>query len=433
MATVTRLEPFARGSDAAPEPWGAALANRRFRTLLLAVAGVPIALAYSWYGVIWPLMWHETSDFRHWYFDGARIVSSGGDPYRCTGTFCTGATEQWLGAAGSIYPPFALWIVQPLTHFDASAMDAAALIAANICLALFIWTTIRALQIGHWQERALVALVCMGFAPTLTEVQNRNFQVLILALSAVVLLAWQRGGRWWGGLALGFGLAVKIVQAPLLLLALGRRRWWLAATALITWVLLWLVAVPRLLPEYLFQVLPSVGSGSGAEMNVAPLGMVARVLHPGSLYQQGRGVDFAVLAITAVFGLGVLLATAARLGAQRRDGLGGAIEIAVAVAATPLLLTLVWAGQLIVLLLPMAVLLHLGLHSGSRFLISAVAISWFLIGPIYLAFTNAFAAGIGFPLLFEVWSNSAFAGMVVLWFAALYALGAKGSETQISR
>jgi hypothetical protein len=44
------------------------------------------------------------------------------------------------------------------------------------------------------------------------------------------------------------------------------------------------------------------------------------------------------------------------------------------------------------------------------------------MGPVYLAFTNAFAAGFGFPLLFNVWSDSAMAGVVVLWLASLYAL-----------
>jgi hypothetical protein len=74
------------------------------------------------------------------------------------------------------------------------------------------------------------------------------------------------------------------------------------------------------------------------------------------------------------------------------------------------------------LLLPMIVLLDFGLLSGSRSTVIAVAASWLLVGPSYLAFTNAFAAGIGFPLLFEVWANSAVAGVFVLWLASLHAL-----------
>jgi hypothetical protein len=51
---------------------------------------------------------------------------------------------------------------------------------------------------------------------------------------------------------------------------------------------------------------------------------------------------------------------------------------------------------------------------------------------VYLAFTNALAAGFGFPLLFEVWSDSAMAGVVVLWLASLYALGFKRSVDETS-
>jgi hypothetical protein len=69
------------------------------------------------------------------------------------------------------------------------------------------------------------------------------------------------------------------------------------------------------------------------------------------------------------------------------------------------------------------VLLDSGLRRGSRGVVAAVAVAWLLMGPVYLAFTNAFAAGFGFPLLFDVWSDSAMAGVVVLWLASLYALG----------
>ena len=101
----------------------------------------------------------------------------------------------------------------------------------------------------------------------------------------------------------------------------------------------------------------------------------------------------------------------------------------------PLLLTLVWAGQLILLLVPMIVILDYGLRVRSRRLVAAVAASWLLIGPAYLAFTNAFAIGFGFQALFEVWVDSALAGVVILWLACLHALrlqtaGGKKYETQ---
>jgi glycosyl transferase family 87 len=421
VATISdvRAVPAQAGASG---PWGLALSNRRFRTLLLVVAGVPILVAYLWYGGIWPLFWNQLSDFRQVYLDGARVIAGGGDPYQCSTGFCSGHSKGWLGAAGAVYPPFTLWVFQPFARFDPATVDAVALLAANVCLIAFIWIVVRALAIKDWQLTAVIALMCVSFAPTLTEVQNRNLQVLLLTLGGVLLLAWRKGDRWWAGLALGLGLAIKMVEAPLLLLGLWGRRWLLVAVGLVTWAVLWLLAVPSLLPEYLFQVLPTVGRGSGEEMNIAPLGAIARLFHPESLYLQGRGVDVPVLAITAAVSLTVLAVTAWRLRAPRADAQGRALELAAAFAAMPLMLTLVWAGQLILLLLPMIVLLDFGLRGQSRRLVLAVAVSWLLIGPVYLGFTNAFAIGFGFQALFEVWVDAALAGALILWLATLNAL-----------
>jgi hypothetical protein len=157
-------------------------------------------------------------------------------------------------------------------------------------------------------------------------------------------------------------------------------------------------------------------------MNVSPLAAIARIVHPESLYQVGRGVDTLVLALTAAVSLSVVVLTASRLRSPRQDPRGRTVELAAGFAAMPLLLTLVWAGQLILLLLPMSVLVEFGLRQRSRRVLAAVVASWFLMGPVYLAFTNAFAVGFGFPLLFQLWSDSALAGVVILWLASLYAL-----------
>jgi len=281
---------------------------------------------------------------------------------------------------------------------------------------------LRALNVRDWQFALMALLITISFAPTLTEIQNRNVQVAVLMLSAVVLMAWLRGDRWWGGAALGIGLAIKLIQAPLLLLAAWGRRFGLVVAAVAAWALLWLVAAPQFLPEYVLRVAPSQAQGSGEVINVAPLGTVNRIFHPESLYNSGRGGGLLVLAVTAVFAIAVLVLTARRLGAPRADRDGRALEVAAAVAASPLLVTLAYAGQFVLLLLPMIILLDFGLRTRSRAVVVAVAASWLLLGPSFLAFTNAFADGFGFQLLFEVWANSAVAGVIVLWLASLYAL-----------
>jgi len=45
VATISELEPVRAKPQPAASAWGAALGNRRFRTLVLLVAGVPIAAA----------------------------------------------------------------------------------------------------------------------------------------------------------------------------------------------------------------------------------------------------------------------------------------------------------------------------------------------------------------------------------------------------
>src|SRR5260370_9535862 len=102
--------------------------------------------------------------------------------------------------------------------------------------------------------------------------------------------------------------------------------------------------------------MPSVGRGSGEEMNVAPLGALARIFHPQSLYLQGRGVDATVLVLTATVGAVVLVATAWRLRSPRPHPAGRALELAATFAASPLLLTLLWLRPPSRLLLPTIVL-----------------------------------------------------------------------------
>lgn len=208
-----------------------------------------------------------------------------------------------------------------------------------------------------------------------------------------------------------------------MLLALWGRRYRFAIATIAAWGTLWLVAAPQYLFEYLFKVAPSQAQGSPEVINVAPLGTVNRLLHPQALYNSGLGGGGLVLALAGVIGLAVLLVTAVRLGSPRSDRDGRALEIAAATSVSMLVVPLSYAGQFMLLLLPMIVLLDFGLRRGSRATVVAVAVSWVLIGPSFLAFTNALAAGVGFQQLFQVWANSPVVGVAVLWVTSLYALG----------
>src|ERR1700680_1479849 len=61
----------------------AALRNRRFRSLLLAISGVPIAASYLWNALLQPLLIPSSlpTDFHEAYVSAATAIATGQDPY----------------------------------------------------------------------------------------------------------------------------------------------------------------------------------------------------------------------------------------------------------------------------------------------------------------------------------------------------------------
>lgn len=399
---------------------GLALLNRRFRSLLLAVALVPTSLAYLWQTLARPIFFPGNApiDFFEDYVASARLLASGADPYSpCLSRACwTDLANAW-----SLYPPVVTWLSLPLVHLDRAVVGAVALLAAELCVALFVLVTARALWIRDWQLVALWALAAMAFPPLIGEVIARNLQVLLLALSAIWFASWLAGDRWWGGLALGAGIALKLAQAPSLLLGIWFRRWRTTAAALGAIAVLWLVGAPQYLGEYLFRIVPGLNTGTGFAMNVAPVGAIARLFHPGSMFGDGTGIDTTVRVLGYVVSALVTIVTVVVLGSPRADRDGRALEAALVVAATPLVVAVVRPGHLLLLLLPMMVLGTLALRRADWRLGLAVAASWVLIGPVYLWFSNLLAAGVGAQLM-RPGEETALAGSVVLWLAALVTL-----------
>ena len=58
------------------------LEDRRFRTLLLAIAGIPILLLYLWQSVVVPIAFAGSlGDFKESYLRAAARLAAGRDPY----------------------------------------------------------------------------------------------------------------------------------------------------------------------------------------------------------------------------------------------------------------------------------------------------------------------------------------------------------------
>ena len=420
-------------SSAALARFGAPLRNRSFRSLLLALSGVPITASYLWNTLLIPLAFPSSippTDFHETYLAAARAIAASQDPYGpCHNLVCYGQMTN----SASVYPPLSGWLLQPVISLNPRLVDAGALIACHVFVIVFLICVIAALRISDWQARLLCVIGTLSYPPLLDQIRFVNLQVALLGLSGIWLLGWMRGDSWWGGIAAGMGVALKLVQAPsLLLMALRLQRRMLAA-ALAVWAALWLIAVPQYLPEYLFKVLPAAGSGTGYAKNISAIGAVARLLHPDSLGNTalGTGVGPLERTVALLFALVVLAVTTYCLARSAQSPERRSLEAAAAVAVAPLISTLVWPGHLALLLLTFLALGAFAVRRSDWRLLTLAVVAWILTGPIYLAFTNAYAAGYYWLPFTRAWAESALFGAVLLWITVLIAMRRQGDRSEV--
>jgi hypothetical protein len=404
---------------------GLTLHNRRFTGLLLVVASPPVFALYA-VGIVlrtWNGRSQTASDFTDVYLKAAAAVRAGHSPYRdaCTGHGCV----DFISTAASLQPPALAWLMQPLTQLPLATSTALAIVSAQICLCAFLVLILVAAGVRDWQVAVLVILLAIAWTPTLTNVEQMQPQLLLLALTGVLTLTYvSRRFEGAGGVALGIGAALKLMQAPLLAFLLWRRRWVAAAAAAGAWALVWLVAGSRYLGEYLTQVAPQLAVPNGHGANVALAGAVQRLLVPDSFGGTVHGASplarpLALLAATAVAAVAVWA-----LASARRDRDGRLLEVATALALAPLPVTLIWVGHLVLLLAPILILVVVGLRHRSGWVVAAGVGAWLLMGPVFGTFlVLEVNFGLAIPLLvLRLLGESAVAGQLILCAGAIYAL-----------
>src|SRR5262245_37550765 len=154
-------------------------------------------------------------DFQESYLRAASRIASGQNPYDlCASMGCLEPTGPQY-----VMPPVLAWMLQPLVGVDAHAITVGTVLVLNASLALFVWLTLSVLRIFDRQLAALLVLVAIAFEPVVGNVQEGQVNLILLALSGVWFAGWMRD-RWWGGLALGAAVAVKLIQGPVLVLVL---------------------------------------------------------------------------------------------------------------------------------------------------------------------------------------------------------------------
>jgi len=400
-----------------------ALANRRFRGLLLIWAGIPVLLLYLWQALVQPLAFGAyLGDFQESYMRAAGRLAAGLDPY----DLCQ--TMGCLEPTGPQYvTPLPLaWLLQPVVGVDSHVLGAAAVIVLNASLVVFLFCVLRALKVDDWQLGALLVLTAIAFEPTIANIVEGQINLVLLALSGVWLLAWI-AGRWWGGVALGVAVALKLIQAPVGLLVLWARRWPMLAAALVAGLGLWLLAAPQYLFEYLFKVVPAIGAGTGFFENHSPGGTVARVLAPDTFFGYTRGAPLAARIITTVIALAALLATFAVLRSPASTPIGRALEAAAVVAVTPIVASYSWGTHLVLLLLPMLVLVAWAVRQGDWTVLGLVAVGWALIGPGHHTFQTLLVSGYSNLVVLRLMAEFGVVGILAVWTASLLAVRRESS------
>ena len=404
------------------------LENRGFRSLLLVIAGVPITLVYLWRTLVQPALTGALPlDFSANYMAAAAKIAAGRDPYDlCVIQGCATQAQTFtpLPLAGAQYvtPLPVAWMLQPLVGADPRIQLAVLITILQLSLLVFILATLRASSVADWQMAALLVLITISFEPVAGNFDEGQVNLLLLALSGVWLLAWEAGDRWWGGVALGAAVAIKLLQAPLGLLLLWGRRWRMVLGAVVAGSALWLLAVPQYLPEYLFKVAPVLAAGTGLFENHSPGGTVARLFDPGTFLGTVRDTPPAARAITTAIALLALGTTFWALRRPRTDRAGRALEAGAMVAVGPLVASYSWGTHLVLLLLPMLILVAWSVRRRDWVVLGLVAAGWLLIGPGHKWFQTLLVSGYSNMLVLRGMAEFGVVGITCIWAASLVAI-----------
>ncbi|HEV3102860.1 MAG TPA: glycosyltransferase family 87 protein [Candidatus Dormibacteraeota bacterium] len=405
-----------------------ALDDRRFRSLLLVLAAVPIAAVYAWRTLILPVFTGVVPlDFSANYMAAAAKIAAGRDPYdlcaiqgcaQQPGTF----TPLPLAGAQYVTPPPVAWMLQPLVGADPHVQLAVVIGVLQLSVAIFLITTVRAVAVRDWQLGLLLVLVVLAFEPVAGNFDEGQINLVLLALAGVWLLAWVGGDRWWGGAALGVAVAIKLLQAPTGLLLLWGRRWGMLLAAALAGAALWLLAVPQYLAEYLLKVAPVLSAGTGLFENHSPGGTVARLFDPGTFLGAVRDTSTAARVVTTVIAVAALILTFSILRAPRKSRTGRALEAASIVAVGPMVASYSWGTHLVLLLLPMLVLIAWAVPRRDWMVLGLVAAGWALIGPAHNWFQMLLVSGYPNLLVLRLMAEFGVAGIIAVWIASLVAM-----------
>ena len=366
--------------------------NHRFRWVLIGLLLLALVPFYVYVTVVAALFTQldpGTHNDGRVYLDAARALAGGQDPYDLFLRESARGVDPALEGS-YIYPPLLAWAMRPLLLFGFTGERVFMLAFDQLCLLLSFYFSVRAIGVRSRQRVAAFALLALFFFPNWENMIQLQLNPLIGLLTTLWAYFWARGRRL-SALPLGLGVALKLLQAPLFLLPLLRRRWWDLGLGAAVIAGLTAVAAPGYLAEYLTRVLPLLSGGSPSLLNQSPAAIFTRLPHPRSLYiSVNYSAPPASIRLAATgFALAVLLVAAWRLFRVPREERGRLAEASLMVAATVLLSTIVWAPYTALLTLPLLLCLDHAWQRRDAWVGGLTAFFYLALGPFHLLFINA--------------------------------------------
>jgi hypothetical protein len=390
--------------------------------IAFGLAALVVAL-YLWRMVL-PILGPATpraDDFQD-YWQAALQIRTGGDPYADFDR--THTKQDWTLSSGYLYPPAFAALLAPFTVIPNG-------LAVRIWLLLMLAMIIGSLVLVYRMlgppgpaEALCLLFILVTFFPVTATLLTGAMNPVLLLLVTVTWAAWLRRRDTVAGAALGASIVIKLIPAALIPYLLVRRHFRLlvvaAAVALAGVALGLVVTSPAHSLHYFQDMLPQLSAGSGYRENESLSGLASRVCNPATADLGGNGGwcgrMVAWPAIALLLGL-VMVAT------QR--GRRSALEFGLAVAALPLVSSVTWGFHLVLLLLPIALLLHHHFRVAplSRWRVRLLLLAWLCFsvfpGVHYLLVFRPLSPGLWTTLLTRVIAESYLLGTLLL-FAVLW-------------
>ncbi|HVC35515.1 MAG TPA: glycosyltransferase family 87 protein [Chloroflexota bacterium] len=236
----------------------------------------------------------------------ARAIEDGTDPYLPIQTLA----ERYLGRlpeaprpTPSPHPPFAGFLLVPLTVVDYPTAAAIWMVLEAACLAASVQLLARAAGARLAPAQTIcIAILLLAWYPVFSDLENGQFMVVLLLLLTGAWLAFRAERHALAGVLLGLTVLIKPITWPVLLAFLVRKNWRVvgpsAATLLIGYLVAGLVIGFDRIIVYVTRVLPAVSTLYGATSLNLSLWAVGTRFFTGTELLSDNGVNQSVVRIS---------------------------------------------------------------------------------------------------------------------------------------